>query len=102
MLSAIVKPLEALTAADLGELVERQWPESENIEYKAELHREREDRADPWYANGNISVPSKNKVFKELVAFANTSGGRLFLGVKETPDKPPRANSIQPDRKSVV
>jgi hypothetical protein len=96
VLSAIVKPVETLTAADLSELVERQWPESENVEYKAELYREGKDRPDPWYTNGNISVASKNKIFKELVAFANTSGGRLFLGIKETPDKPPRADSIQP------
>jgi hypothetical protein len=78
VLAALTKPIESLTAADLQELTQRRWPESENVEYKGELHRERDNQPDPWYAGGNISGPSKNKIFKELVAFANTSGGRLF------------------------
>src|ERR1700722_7264641 len=94
MLSALTKPLESITAADLRELTERQWPETENVEYKGDLHREN-NRPDAWHTGGNISVPSKNKIFKELVAFANTSGGRLFLGIAETRDKPPRADDLQ-------
>jgi hypothetical protein len=96
MLDALTKSLEAITAADLRELTDRGWPESENVEYKAELHREQANRQDPWYNNGNVSEPSKKKIFKEIVAFANTSGGRLFLGIRETREKPPRAESIQP------
>jgi hypothetical protein len=96
MLGALTKPLEEITAADLEELKQHGWPESENVEYKADLHREKADRPDPWYADGNISDGSKRKIFKELVAFANTSGGRLFLGIRETSKKPPRAESIQP------
>jgi hypothetical protein len=96
MLDALTKSLAAITAADLRELTERGWPESENVEYKAELHREQANRQDPWYSNGNVSEPSKKKIFKEIVAFANTSGGRLFLGIRETREKPPRAESIQP------
>jgi len=96
VLAALTKPIESLTAADLQELTQRRWPESENVEYKGELHRERDNQPDPWYAGGNISGPSKNKIFKELVAFANTSGGRLFLGVTETRDKPPCADTIRP------
>jgi predicted HTH transcriptional regulator len=95
VIPAITKPLESLTAADLRELIEGRWPESENVEYKEELHRERDNRQDPWYTSGNISGASKDKIFKELVAFANTSGGRLFLGIGETDDKPPCANTIR-------
>jgi hypothetical protein len=95
VLPALTKPLESLTAADLQELTERQWSESENVEYKGDLHREN-NRPDPWYTDGDISRPSKFKIFKELVAFANTSGGRLFLGVTETHDRPPRADTIHP------
>ena len=95
MLSALTKPLESLTAADLQELTQRRWPESENVEYKGELHRERPNQPDSWYSGGNISTQAKYKIFKELVAFANTAGGRLFLGVTETRDRPPCADAIQ-------
>lgn len=96
MLSALTKPLESLTSVDLDELVQRRWPESENVEYKGELHRERANQPDAWYTGGNVSSQAKNKIFKEIVAFANTSGGRLFLGIAETPNRPPCAASIQP------
>lgn len=95
MIGALTKPLEGITAGDLEELTQRGWPESENVEYKAELHRRHGEEPDPWYTNGGISDASKKKVFKELVAFANTSGGRLFLGISKTSEKPPRAESIQ-------
>jgi Schlafen, AlbA_2 len=96
VLSALTKPLESLTSADLDDLVQRRWPESENVEYKGELHRERANQPDAWYTGGNVSAQAKNKIFKEVVAFANTSGGRLFLGIAETQDRPPCAASIQP------
>jgi hypothetical protein len=96
MLPALTKPLESLTAADLEELIRRRWPESENVEYKSEFHRERPNQPDSWYSGGNIFQQAKNKIFKELIAFANTSGGRLFLGITETRDRPPRADTIQP------
>jgi predicted HTH transcriptional regulator len=96
VIAAITKPIEALTADDLRELINRKWPESENVEYKGELSRDRNNRPDPWYSGGSISDASKKKIFKELVAFANTSGGRLFLGISESQDRPPRADAINP------
>ncbi len=95
MLAALTKPLEEITRTDLDELSARGWPESENVEYKRELHREG-NQADPWYSGKDISDASKKKIFKELVAFANTSGGRLFVGVEETSDRPPRASAVHP------
>src|SRR5260370_1463607 len=95
MLAALTKPLEEIAPTDLADLTTRGWPESENVEYKRELHREG-NRADSWYSGKEISDASKKKIFKELVAFANTSGGRLFVGVEETSDRPPRASAVHP------
>jgi len=39
---------------------------------------------------------AKERLFKEIVAFANRSGGRLFLGIQESPEKPPKAKQITP------
>ena len=42
MIAAPMKPVEQVTKQDLDELVERQWPESENVEFKGELTRGRD------------------------------------------------------------
>src|SRR5713101_3507281 len=106
MLAALTKPLEEITRTDLDELSARGWPESENVEYKRELHREG-NQADPWYSGKDISDASKKKIFKELVAFANTSGGRLFVGVEETSESaasrirsPPRTKVLRTSGKA--
>ncbi len=90
MIAALTKRVEEVGPADLLELIG--WPESENVEYKRELHQPQ-----PWSARGELTDSSKKKIFKELVAFANTSGGRLFIGISETTGGgPPRASAIQP------
>ena len=89
MIAALAKRLEEVVAEDLRELMG--WPESENVEYKREL-----SQGEAWASRLELTDLSKRKLFKELVAFANTSGGRLFLGIGETPDKPPRAEEIYP------
>ncbi len=94
MISALIKPVTEIKKEDLAQLTQTNWPESENVEFKAELCRNR-DGSDPWQV-GNLSDQAKNKLFKELVAFANTSGGRLFLGISETGGRPARADAIQP------
>lgn len=89
MIAALTKRIEEISPPDLQELIG--WPETENVEYKRDL-----TEPEPWSARGDLTNPSKKKIFKELVAFANTSGGRLFLGIDETADKPPRAERIYP------
>ena len=97
MIAALIKPIEQILPADLSELTQRGWPESENVEYKGELPRQRDDQPDAWYSEGkSVSDASKRNIFKELVAFANTSGGRLFVGIAEIKGKPPRAGMIKP------
>jgi hypothetical protein len=95
MISALTKSVTEVNEQDIQELIRAAWPETENVEYKAELSR-KGDGPDPWYNGGNLSDQARNKLFKELVAFANTSGGRLFIGIGETRERPPRANTIQP------
>lgn len=96
MIPALTKPIDQVVADDIAELIQRKWPESENVEYKGELPRDRNNQPDAWYSGESLSDPSKKKIFKELVAFANRSGGRLFVGIAETVDRPPRAREIKP------
>ena len=95
MIGALTKSISGITKVDLDELVQRAWPESENVEYKAELHREKRDQPDPWYEGKNVSDGAKKAIFKAVVAFANTSGGRLFVGIEESSERPPGARGIR-------
>ncbi len=93
MLSLFTKPIELLTAEDATAVVG--WPESLTVEFKETLPA-RDGRTDAWLSGGNVEQYARDKLFKELVAFANTSGGHLVLGVKETKDAPPAAAALAP------
>jgi hypothetical protein len=93
MIPAITKALEELTEQDLETLCEKKWPESQNVEFKSALSAEK-GKEDPWYTGGKVGDEAKRKLFKEIVALANASGGRLFLGIEESREKPPVAESI--------
>ena len=88
------KPIEEITAADVSGLLG--WPESLTVEFKEALSG-KDGRPDSWTrGSSDIEPYARNKLFKEVVAFANTSGGHLVLGIAETKAAPPMANSITP------
>lgn len=93
MLALFNKPLELLMDEDIAAVVG--WPESLTVEFKEALPA-REGRTDAWVSGGNIEQYARDKLFKEVVAFANTSGGHLVLGVAETKDAPPTAAALRP------
>lgn len=95
MISAITKALHELTRQDLETLRDKKWPESQNVEFKSGLSAE-QGRQDPWYNDGKVGDYAKRKLFKEIVALANSSGGRLFLGIDESSEKPPVAANLLP------
>ena len=71
------------------------WPELLLVEYKAELPG-RDGRPDPWIDGSKVGQYALDKLFKELVALANTSGGHLVVGIAELEEAPPVAVSIRP------
>ena len=93
MLTLFTKPLEVLTAEDAATIIG--WPESLTVEFKETLPA-RDGRADAWLSGGNFEQYARDKLFKEVVAFANTSGGHLVLGAAETKDAPPAAAALAP------
>jgi hypothetical protein len=95
MITALTKALDDLTQLDLETLCDKRWPESQNVEFKSGLSAE-QGRQDPWYKDGKVGEYAKRKLFKEIVALANSSGGRLFLGVDESSEKPPVAEKVHP------
>lgn len=88
------KPLNELTRADLLDLIARGAEEDVSLEFKERLSA-KDGADDPWTSGeGRIGNPAKRDLAKELVAFANTDGGVLVLGMKEDGSK--RAVELSP------
>ena len=45
---------------------------------------------------GQLTAYARDRLFREVIAFANAQGGTLVLGAEETREKPPRAANICP------
>jgi len=84
------KPLADLDRTDIENVFGE--PENEGVEFKQGLLPD-----DPWYDDQTrIKPKSKHKLFREIVGFANRSGGILVLGLEESNDSPPVATQIKP------
>ena len=84
MLAAFTKALDQLIADDVQAMIG--WPELLIVEFKEDLP-ERDGRKDGGHTGGNVGEHAKAALFKEIVAFANTAGGHVVLGVAETRDR---------------
>ena len=84
------KAFDQIQASDIVELCERGAYESQ---FKGDLPGDGR-RPDAWNAGGKISPTARNGLLREIVAFGNAQGGTLVLGIQETKEKPPRAESI--------
>lgn len=73
--------LSDLTADDITNIIETEAAESIDFELKKALPSD--GGADPWMTGGKIGDRSKDELATEIVAFANTSGGTLILGIDE-------------------
>jgi hypothetical protein len=98
MKNFFTKSIDEIEEKDISELIDT--PEGQLFEIKKDLSAEK-NKVDPWY-NENENEKSrkgpgdcaKQSIFKELVAFANSEGGWLVLGLKETNDHPKRVAGI--------
>jgi hypothetical protein len=91
---AFKKPLGEITKADIESLVRDAWPEDDELEFKSDIPG-KEGRPDRWYIDqSGLNDYGRNQILEEVVAFANTYGGDVLIGIKETDDKPARASAI--------
>lgn len=92
---AIRKALPDIGPSDIQNLIP-DWAEDESLEFKETLSQSSSGRADPWLdTQAEIGSPAKQNLLKEVVAFANSYGGDLILGMAESSEKPPRATEIR-------
>ena len=89
-------PVDQVSINDIQALIDSKTTESEQIEFKEGLST-RGQSPDQWITGKNaIGNRAKDSILKEVVAFANTYGGILLLGVRESDKKPPVAIKIVP------
>ena len=95
------KLVDDLTAEDVATLNDQ--PEGQIFDIKQDLKSPKGEAPDPWHSEPQPgrsrkgpSDYAKEGLFAGLVAFANSEGGWLVLGLNETEDKPPRVAGPNP------
>lgn len=90
------KSLGDINSGDVSDLAKSGHPETEEVEFKVDVPA-REGGRDGWHTGSkSISDFGRNKLLKEIIAFANAHGGHLLLGIDETKDNPRRAKEVVP------
>jgi hypothetical protein len=87
--------IEAVTANHIRELCADHVSEGTEFELKSDLPA-KGGRLDPWHSGGPIGDYARNEIAEEIIAFANTLGGVVCLGINETADHPKRADTPRP------
>lgn len=87
------KNINEITSEDIDNLIQRSIGESETLELKKDLPT-KGNRPDPWYDGNGIGDYARNRLLTEVIAFANSFGGILLLGIEETAEAPPRASAV--------
>jgi predicted HTH transcriptional regulator len=82
-------------SAENADLTLLGWPESGQVEFKKDIP-ERNDKQDPWHDDKDFAPYGRDKLFKEIVAFANTMGGHLVLGIDEEQAANSKGHSSDP------
>lgn len=92
------KTIDKIDEKDVLELIDT--PEGQLFEIKEGLSAEK-NYTDQWYnelwkgkSRKGPGDYAKQNIFKELVAFANSEGGWLVLGLKETNEQPKRVECV--------
>ncbi len=94
MIPLFTLPLDQLRAEHVDQLVAEEMPEGQNVEFKRTLAA-RSGRTAPWLDGGDeVGDHGRNDVLKEVVAFANSGGGNVVLGIVESGDHPRRAAGV--------
>ncbi len=94
MIPLFTLPLDQLRAEHVETLRREELPEGQNVEFKRTLAA-RSGRTAPWLDGGDeVGDHGRNDVLKEVVAFANSGGGNVVLGIVESGDHPKRAMGV--------
>jgi len=88
------KPLREIDHSDLLLLCKKKWREDKQFELKQDLPSK--SGPDSWHTARTISAYAREKILAEVVAFANSYGGDVVIGIAETIDTPAAAERLSP------
>jgi hypothetical protein len=91
-MSVTTLDLHQIARKHLDELCADRVAESALLELKEDLPAK--TGRNLWHTGGSFGDYARNEIAAEIVAFANTFGGTVVIGIKETSDKPSRADAI--------
>ncbi|HWG76926.1 MAG TPA: ATP-binding protein [Steroidobacteraceae bacterium] len=90
------KPIGELSPVDLNALCGVAI-EDEQIDFKVTIPHKEEVGRDPWRDDRRIKEHGRDQLLATVVAFANSYGGDLLIGVRELQDSQPgKAEAIAP------
>ncbi len=87
------KHVTEITVEDFQTLIDLEAEETAILELKADLSAPNGGKS--WRKGEKSVQPTeRDALAKEIVAFANTRGGRVFVGISESSDNPRRAKQL--------
>ncbi|ARQ08622.1 ATPase/AAA domain-containing protein [Rhizobium etli] len=86
------KPAGELDLEDLLDVIHLEAPETDTLELKADLSLQKDVHG--WRVKKELHRQESKSLAKEVVALANTYGGRIFVGISESKDMPRRAHEL--------
>ncbi|MFK8017893.1 MAG: helix-turn-helix domain-containing protein, partial [Gammaproteobacteria bacterium] len=85
-------PVGDVTYAEIEDLIVRQVPESDRVEFKGHLPGDGAEQR--WNESRDIDRAAKKKLLGEVVALANSYGGYVVVGIEESDMSPPTAAHV--------
>jgi hypothetical protein len=73
--------LSEVAAEEVQAIIDNEVAETTDFELKRDLPSKK--GADPWMTNGKLGDDAKDELAAEIIAFANTAGGTLVVGIDE-------------------
>lgn len=93
----IRKPIAEVSETDLAAICADGWIEDEQIDFKREIPHREPPGQDPWTVSRDIKPYGRDQLLSTVVAFANSFGGDLLVGVAEKAgSKPGEAVALSP------
>jgi len=94
----IRKLLAGIDADDLQALCRDHAVEDEQVDFKEMIPHKQGAGEDPWRDNLDLKPYGRDALLASVVAFANSYGGDLIVGIRETKGQPGRAEAVTPIR----
>jgi hypothetical protein len=84
-----------VSPSDVQQVCRDALSEGPQFEIKSDLPT-RTSQLDGWHSGASFGDFARNQIAEEVVAFANTMGGVLLIGIEESSDHPHRAVKVCP------